>query len=65
VPTRKATFSRVTSSSATRVASPVVPPSSRKMNSILRPPSTPLALISSWASCMALRYGTAKAAMRL
>ena len=56
VPTRKETFSRVSNSSATRTASPGVEPSSRNTISSLRPPSTPpLALISSWASCMPLR----------
>ena len=56
VPARNETFSRVSSSSATRTASPGVPPSSRNTISILRPPITPpLALISSWASCMPLR----------
>src|SRR3954470_1908993 len=63
-PNRNETPSRVTSSSATRVASPVVEPSSREMISILRPSTPRLPLISSSASCHPFRYGTVNAAQR-
>ena len=54
-------FSREISSSATRTASPGVPPSSRDTSSSLRPATPPAALISSSASCMPFLYGSRKA----
>jgi hypothetical protein len=55
VPKIASTFSRETSSSATRTASPGLPLSSRETTSTLRPSSPPEALISSSASSQPLR----------
>ena len=52
VPVSTSTFSRETSSSATRTASPGLPLSSRVMSSSFLPLTPPAALISSTASSM-------------
>jgi len=55
VPMMKWTFSRVTSSSAMRTASPGLPLSSRETTSSLRPNTPPAAFTSSTASSQPLR----------